>query len=136
MIYVDYRAPVGVIRDKLAEIVKNSKNWDGRVVNLQVTDAKEDTIELRCLMSARSAGQAFDLRCEVREQLIDFLQKHHPEALPRQRSEVIVSDDAGGEHRAKALKRGAKPPRRRGPGLAQAMLQCMLRFPDRDGYPA
>jgi hypothetical protein len=62
------------------------------VVNLQVTDAKESTIELRCLMSARSAGQAFDLRCEVREQLIDFLQKHHRVALPRQRSEVAVSD--------------------------------------------
>ena len=92
LLYVDYRAPVGVIRDKLAEIVKSSKNWDGNVVNLQVTDARESTIELRCLMSARSAGQAFDLRCEVREQLIDFLQKHHPEALPRQRSEVAVSD--------------------------------------------
>ncbi|MGH6727567.1 MAG: mechanosensitive ion channel family protein, partial [Pseudolabrys sp.] len=47
MIYVDYRAPVGIIRDKLAEIVKTSKNWDGNVVNLQVTDAKEVTIELR-----------------------------------------------------------------------------------------
>ena len=47
-------------------------------------------------MSARSAGQTFDLRCEVREKLVDFLQKHHPEALPRQRSEVIVSDDASG----------------------------------------
>ena len=92
LLYVDYRAPVGVIRDKLAEIAKSSKNWDGNVVNLQVTDARESTIELRCLMSARSAGQAFDLRCEVREQLIDFLQKHHPEALPRQRSEVAVSD--------------------------------------------
>ena len=97
MIYVDYRAPVGVIRDKLGEIVKASKNWDGNVVNLQVTDAKEQTMELRCLMSARSAGQAFDLRCEVREQLIDFLQKHHPEALPRQRSEVAVADGVGGD---------------------------------------
>ncbi|MGH6665369.1 MAG: mechanosensitive ion channel family protein [Pseudolabrys sp.] len=92
LIYVDYRAPVGVIRDKLKEIVKNSKDWDGNVVNLQVTDVKEQVIELRCLMSARSAGQAFNLRCEVREQLIDFLQKHHPKALPRQRSEVAVSD--------------------------------------------
>jgi hypothetical protein len=62
------------------------------VVNLQVTDTKEGTIELRCLMSARSAGQAFDLHCEVREQLVDFLQKHHPEALPRQRSEIAISD--------------------------------------------
>ena len=91
-IYVDYSAPVGILRDKLGEIVKASKNWDGRVVNLQVTDAKERTIELRCLMSARNAGRAFDLRCEVREQLVDFLQKHHPEALPRQRSDVAVAD--------------------------------------------
>ncbi|HTT49154.1 MAG TPA: mechanosensitive ion channel domain-containing protein [Pseudolabrys sp.] len=96
-LYLDYRAPVGVIRDKLQEFVKASKDWDGQVVSLQVTDAKEATIELRCLMSARSAGQAFDLRCEVREKLVDFLQKHHPEALPRQRSEVAVSDVPAGK---------------------------------------
>ena len=90
------------------EIVKASKNWDGGVVNLQVTDAKESTIELRCLMSARSAGQAFDLRCEVREKLVDFLQKHHPEALPRQRSEVAVSDDSSGKTaKAKAVRHAA-----------------------------
>jgi len=89
LIHVDYRAPVEIIREKLSEIVKQSKHWDRRVVNLQVTDAKESTIELRCLMSARSAGHAFDLRCEVREKLIDFLQHEHPEALPRQRSEAI-----------------------------------------------
>ena len=91
LLYVDYRAPVGAIREKLTEIVKLSPKWDGRVVNLQVTDAKEHTIELRCLMSAASAGKAFDLRCEVREQLIDFLQREHPEALPRQRAEVAIT---------------------------------------------
>ncbi len=91
LIYVDYRAPVGLIREKLEEIAKNSKNWDGKVVNLQVTDAKEQTVELRCLVSARSAGQAFDLRCEVREKLIAFIVEHHPESLPRQRSEVAVT---------------------------------------------
>lgn len=90
-IYVDYRAPVDIIRDKLNEIVKQSKAWDGRVVSLQVTEAKESTMELRCLMSARSAGQTFDLRCEVREKLIAFLQKEHPEALPRQRNENTVA---------------------------------------------
>ena len=62
------------------------------MVGLQVTDAKERTIELRCLMSANSAGQAFDLRCEVREQLIDFLQREHPEALPRERSEISLDE--------------------------------------------
>jgi small-conductance mechanosensitive channel len=93
MIYVDYRAPVEAIRQKLTEIVKASNNWDGRVINLQVTNANENTMELRCLMSASSAGMAFNLRCEVREKMIDFLQKEHPEALPRQRSEVAVAGD-------------------------------------------
>jgi small-conductance mechanosensitive channel len=92
-LYVDYGAPVGIIRDKLTEIVKQSKNWDGNIVGLQVTDAKENTIELRCLMSAPSAPQAFDLRCEVREKLIDFLNREHPEALPRRR-QVVVDDKA------------------------------------------
>jgi small-conductance mechanosensitive channel len=90
MIYVDYSAPVGIIRDKLNEIVKASKNWNGEVINLQVTDAKERTLELRAIMSANSAGRAFDLRCEVREKLIDFLQREHPYALPRQRTDVVA----------------------------------------------
>jgi small-conductance mechanosensitive channel len=93
MIYVDYRAPVGAIREKLNEVVKQSKLWDGRVVNLAVTDAKEQTMELRCLASAGTAGKVFDLRCEIREKLIDFLQREHPEALPRQRSEVALDND-------------------------------------------
>ncbi len=110
LIYVDYRAPVGVIRDKLKEIVKNSKNWDGKVVNLQVTDAKEQTMELRCLMSARSAGQAFDLRCEVREKLIDFLQKHHPEALPHARQISFSGDGDANDAVSNGTRARAKPP--------------------------
>ncbi len=90
MLYLDYRAPVGIIRDKLTEIVKASPKWDGRAVGLQVTDAKENTMELRCLMSASNAGNAFDLRCEVREKMIDFLQQQHPEALPRQRGDLML----------------------------------------------
>jgi small-conductance mechanosensitive channel len=87
--YVDYRAPVGIIRDKLREILQQSKDWNGQTMSLQVTDAKESTIELRALMSANSGGQAFNLRCAVREQMIDFLQREHPEALPRQRNEPV-----------------------------------------------
>jgi hypothetical protein len=57
-----------------------------------VTDAKEGAIELRALASARSAGDAFDLRCEIREKLIGFLQREHPTALPRGRWEAADSD--------------------------------------------
>ncbi|MBI3703444.1 MAG: mechanosensitive ion channel [Rhizobiales bacterium] len=91
LLYVDYRAPVDTIREKLTEIVKQSKSWDGNVVKLQVTDAKEHSIELRCLMSAASAGKAFDLRSEVREKLVDFLRREHPEALPRQRADLAMT---------------------------------------------
>jgi small-conductance mechanosensitive channel len=91
-LYVDFTAPVEVIRGKLLEIVQASKLWDGEVAKLQVTDAKESGIELRALASARTAGDAFDLRCEIREQLIFFLQKEYPSALPRARQETMRPD--------------------------------------------
>ena len=92
MIYLDYRAPVELIREKFSAILKESKQWDGQVCVTQVTDFKEGTMELRLLMSARSSGQAFDLRCEVREKLIDFLQREHPEALPHSRQIAFKSE--------------------------------------------
>jgi small-conductance mechanosensitive channel len=87
-LYVDHTAPVEAIRKKLTEIAGESKLWDGKVVNLQVSDCKETTIELRALVSATNAPAVWDLRCEVREKLIDFLQREHPSALPRRRYEA------------------------------------------------
>jgi small-conductance mechanosensitive channel len=103
MMYLDYRAPVGIIRDKFRDIVRESKLWDGQVASLQVTDFKEGTMELRLLMGARSSGAAFDLRCEVREKLIDFIQREYPAALPHSRQiafkdsseTAAVSENAG-----------------------------------------
>src|SRR6185295_8338655 len=92
MLYVDYIAPVEIIREKFSAILKESKRWDGQVCAAQVTDFKEGTMELRLLMSARSSGQTFDLRCEVREKLIDFLQREHPEALPHSRQIAFKSE--------------------------------------------
>jgi small-conductance mechanosensitive channel len=94
LIYVDYTLPVGRVREELSKIVSRSKLWDGQVVNLQVTDAKHDTIELRALVSAANASAAWDLRCEVREALLAFLQREYPHALPRQRAEVTLSESA------------------------------------------
>lgn len=85
--YVDHTAPVDVIRKKLAEIVAQSKLWNGKVVSLQVSDCKDTTIELRALVSANNASATWDLRCEVREKLIDFLRREYPSALPRRRYE-------------------------------------------------
>lgn len=92
MLYVDHTTPVDTVRKKLTEIVAQSKLWNGKVAGLQVTDCKETTIELRALVSADNAGAVADLRAEVREKLIDFLQREHPHALPRRRTEI---SDAG-----------------------------------------
>jgi len=88
-LYVDHAAPIEPIRKKLAEIASQSKLWNGKVVSLQVSDCKETTIELRALVSANNAAAAWDLRCEVREKLIEFLQREHPYALPRRRYEAV-----------------------------------------------
>lgn len=88
LIHMDYTVPVERVRRKLNEIVKASPLWDGQVVNLQVTDATDSTIELRALVSARTSPSAWDLRCEVREKLIEFVQNEVPEALPRVRASL------------------------------------------------
>jgi len=85
---VDYKAPVGAIRERLYEILKASPRWDGKTWNLQVTSAGTETIELRALMSARDSSSSWDLQCEVREKLLEFLRTEHPEALPRLRIEA------------------------------------------------
>jgi len=92
LVYVDFTTPVERVRAKALELVKASKLWDGNVASLAVTDVKESSLELRVLASARSASDAFNLRCEVREKLIDFLQREIPSSLPRVREAAIVPD--------------------------------------------
>jgi small-conductance mechanosensitive channel len=93
MLWVDYTAPVGEIRKELQRIVKTAKLWKGEVCVLQVTDANERAIQLRVLVDARDSGQAWDLRCYVREKLIDFLQQRYPQCLPRLRADFETSPD-------------------------------------------
>ncbi len=87
-LYLDYTVPMSELRTELKRILSGSPLWDEKVAVMQVTDTKERTIEVRALMSARDAGQAFELRCEVREKLIDFLQRNYPHSLPRVRANL------------------------------------------------
>jgi small-conductance mechanosensitive channel len=91
MIYLDYTVPVAAIRQKVEEIAAASPLWDKQVAGVQVTDFRETVMEVRILVSASNAGRAFDLRCEVREKLIDFIQRDYPGALPRVRAEGTIA---------------------------------------------
>lgn len=87
-IYTDYTIPFDEIRQELQRILKNSDKWDGKVCVLQLTNASDRGIELRALMSAPDASTAWNLRCEVREKMIEFIQKNYPQSLPRLRAEL------------------------------------------------
>ena len=85
---MDYTVPVDAIRAELERIVQGSKDWDGQVCGVQVTDTSSQGIEVRALVSATDASKAWDLRCEVREKLVGFLQREYPAALPKLRGEL------------------------------------------------
>src|SRR5690606_31891347 len=93
--FVDYDFPIQALRERLTAILEASKLWDRRVNVLQVTDALEHTVKLRALVSAPDAGTAWDLRCEVREGLLRFLQEHHPQGLPRLRLARAAGSGSG-----------------------------------------
>jgi len=79
----DPPVPVDCVRRKLDEILQQHPLWDGKVASLQVTDiTPEGKIELRALVSARSPGQTWDLRCEVREKLLAYLHTECQEETP------------------------------------------------------
>lgn len=81
-LWVDFGLPLAPLRAELERVVRTFPEWDGRTVLLQVTDASERAMQLRILVTAPDAGRAFDLRCKVREALIDFLQREYPQHLP------------------------------------------------------
>lgn len=87
-LYVDYTVPVDEVRQELERIVKSSALWDGKVCVLQVTNTTDRSVELRCLVSSVDSSKSFDLRCLVREKLIDYLQANHIHRLPQVRAEL------------------------------------------------
>lgn len=96
-LHADYTTPIGDLRTELDRLVKDHPKWDGKVCVLQVTEAGERSLELRALVSAANSPDAWDLRCDIREGLIAYLQTHHPACLPRVRAEL---DGGGAEDRA------------------------------------
>lgn len=96
-LYVDHTVPTDTIRAELQKILEASESWDRKVCVLQVTNTSERTIELRALMSASDASLAWNLRCEVREKLVDFIRENYPHALPRLRAELDKSQNQSSE---------------------------------------
>lgn len=81
--HLDHSVPVDLMRERLEKVLKETDLWDRRSWGLVVIDTTPSTVQLRALVTAKDAGDVFDLRCLVREQMLDWLRSDHPYALPR-----------------------------------------------------
>ncbi|HBS06109.1 MAG TPA: hypothetical protein DEA96_14170 [Leptospiraceae bacterium] len=86
-VYLDYRMPVEEIRTVARTIVESTPLWNGEVCVVQVTEFMKDHMQLRILATANSSPETYDLRCFIREKLLEYLLENYPEALPRIRLE-------------------------------------------------
>jgi small-conductance mechanosensitive channel len=84
--YADFQIPIEEMRAEAQRVVHASKLWDKRVFVVQVTDFRSDCVEIRILASAETSPILFDLRCEIREKILVFLQDRYPSAFPRVRT--------------------------------------------------
>lgn len=90
LLWVDYRMPLEPLREEATRICRNADEWDQRLCLIQVVEAGERAIQLRALVSAGDAGRCWDLRCKVREGLIDFVQRDYPQYLPHLRTDLTA----------------------------------------------
>ncbi|SNB47296.1 mechanosensitive ion channel family protein [Geobacter sp. DSM 9736] len=87
-LHVDYTLPVEAVREELHRILGASPLWNGKAWSLHVTEATQHSIELRALVSADNAGNLWELRCHVRERLVEFVNRLYPQCLPRIRTDI------------------------------------------------
>jgi small-conductance mechanosensitive channel len=95
--FLDYTAPIEALRKEFNRLLELTDLWDKRSSSLLVTNATENTMEVRALVSASDSGKTFELRCYIRENMISFIQKNYPECLPKTRS--IIAGELNADHR-------------------------------------
>ena len=94
-LWVDYRMPLAPLRDAAERACAAAPEWDRRQCLLQVVEATTSAIQLRLLVTSSNASLNWDLRCRLREALIDFMQREYPQFLPVSRAELTLSPNAG-----------------------------------------
>ncbi|MBC7415736.1 MAG: mechanosensitive ion channel [Herminiimonas sp.] len=91
-VWTDFGMPVGAIRREAERICSNAPDWNRVLCVTHVTDSNERAMQLRILVSASDASQCWELRCRVREGIVDFIQREYPRFLPRVRTDLDAAD--------------------------------------------
>ncbi len=85
---VDWTVSVDGMRQELDRLLDETDLWDGRSAGIQVTDSTGGFVRVRAVASAESAPKVWDLRCYLREGLVNWIQQSGA-GLPRTRLEGL-----------------------------------------------
>lgn len=88
---LDYSLPMQQLREELMRIVKATPLWDKKTAVLQMVDCTDKGVQLRCAVSSGNPSDSWELRCLVREKLVEYISTHCPEALPMARAVSVPS---------------------------------------------
>ncbi len=91
-INVDYDFPVDSIRNVLPNFLHGNTYWDGRILNVQVTNLTEQYKEIRILLSSSDASKNWDLRADIREKLINYINENYPETFAKIRIKPVTTE--------------------------------------------
>ena len=94
-LWVDYRMPLQPLREAAQRACAEAPEWDKRLCLLQVVEAGEKSMQLRVLVTSANSSLSWDLRCKVREALVDFMQREYPQHLPMMRAEIGTPENNG-----------------------------------------
>lgn len=84
-LHLDPAAEVEPVRQEFLRFIATREEWDGRTAALVMTETFPESVALRLSMSAHTIGELFDLRCAVREHMLQWLRREMPDALIRHR---------------------------------------------------
>ncbi|MYS10171.1 mechanosensitive ion channel [Streptomyces sp. SID6041] len=82
-LHCDHSTPVALARAHLKEFLSTCDTWDGRAWDLAVTDTSPTGITVRAIVTAKDPDDLWSTRCAVREELVGWLAREHPGALPK-----------------------------------------------------
>ncbi len=90
--FTDYNVDIEQLGEVLSNILEESPLWDKKSNALQMIEAGENTIQLRAVVSAKNAGDLWNLRCHVRHKMINHIQKNIPEIFPKTRYKLDTQE--------------------------------------------
>lgn len=74
VLHADYKIDVNLVRNKFAELLRAADAYDETLPpKVQVVDSSKESIVIRALCSARNAPIAWDLHCQLREDMVAYI---------------------------------------------------------------